>query len=57
MCIRDRSYGGYHPVYIPAEADDSVKEYLRMRDDQKLAQKKVKQQINEFCLKMCIRDS
>ena len=45
------SYGGYHPVYIPTEGDDSVKEYLRMRDDHKLAQKKVKQQINSFCIR------
>ena len=38
MCISDRE-------------DDSVKEYLRMLDDQKLALKKVKQQINAFCLR------
>ncbi len=48
------SYGGYHPVYIPTEEDDSVKEYLRMRDDHKKALKKVKkvkQQINAFSLR------
>ena len=33
------SYGGYHPVYIPTGEDDAVKEYLRMRDDHKLALK------------------
>lgn len=44
-------YGGYHPVHVPTEKDDSVKEYLRMRDDHKLALKKVKQQINAFCLR------
>ena len=32
-------YGGYHPVYIPTEENASVKEYLRMRDDHKLALK------------------
>ena len=32
-------YGGYHPVYIPTGEDDAVKEYLRMRDDHKLALK------------------
>ena len=37
--------------YIPTEEDDSVKEYLRMRDDYKDALKKIKQQINEFCLR------
>ena len=44
-------YGGYHPVYIPTGEDDAVKEYLRMRDDHKLAFKKVKQQINAFVLR------
>ncbi|MCM1344468.1 MAG: hypothetical protein NC246_11615, partial [Muribaculaceae bacterium] len=44
------SYGGYHAVYILTEEDDPVKEYLRMRNDHKLALKKVKQQINVFCL-------
>ena len=44
-------YGGYHPVYVPTGADDSVKEYLRMRDDHKLALKKLKQQINAYILR------
>ena len=44
-------YGGYHPVYVPTGKDDAVKEYLRMRDDHKLAQKKLKQQINAFTLR------
>ncbi len=44
-------YGGYHPVYIPTGEDDSVKEYLRMRDDHKVALKKLKQQINAFTLR------
>ena len=30
MIAQCLSYGGYHAVYIPTEADDSVKEYLRM---------------------------
>ena len=51
MIAQCLSYGGYHAVYIPTEEDDSVKEYLRMRDDHKLALKKVKQQINAFCLR------
>lgn len=51
MIAQCLSYGGYHPVYIPTLEDDSVKEYLRMRDDHKLALKKVKQQINAFCLR------
>ena len=51
MIAQCLAYGGYHAVYIPTEEDDSVKEYLRMRDDHKLARKKVKQQINAFCLR------
>ena len=45
------SYGGYRPVYIPTEQDDSVKEYLRMRDDHKKVLKKIKQQIGMFCMR------
>lgn len=51
MIAQCLSYGGYHAVYVPTEEDDSVKEYLRMRDDHKLAMKKIKQQINAFCLR------
>lgn len=51
MIAQCLSYGGYHSVYIPTEEDDSVKEYLRMRDDHKLALKKLKQQINAFTLR------
>lgn len=51
MIAQCLSYGGYHAVYIPTEEDDSVKEYLRMRDDHKIALKKIKQQINAFCLR------
>lgn len=51
MIAQCLSYGGYHAVYIPTEEDDSVKEYLRMRDDHKVALKKIKQQIQAFCLR------
>lgn len=44
-------YGGYSPVYIPSDEDNSVKEYLRMRDNHKTALKKIKQQIDAFCLR------
>ncbi len=44
-------YGGYHPVYVPTDKDDAVKEYVRMRDDHKDAQKRLKQQINAFVLR------
>ena len=44
-------YGGYHAVHIPTDEDDAVKEYLRMRDDHKIAAKKIKQQIGAFCIR------
>ena len=44
-------YGGYHPVYVPTAEDNAVKEYIRMRDDHKLALKKTKQQINALVLR------
>lgn len=51
MIVQCLFYGGYHAVYIPTEEDDSVKEYLCMRNDHKLTLKKIKQQINAFCLR------
>jgi len=45
------AFGTYSPVYVPTEEDNAVKEYIRMRDDTKLAFKKVKQQITSFCLR------
>lgn len=46
------AYGGYHAVYVPSEDDNSVKEYLRMRDDHQNALKRIKQQINAFLLRL-----
>jgi len=51
MIAQCLSYGGYHAVHIPTEEDNAIKEYLRMRDDHRLALKKLKQQINAFCLR------
>ena len=41
----------YHPVVIPTEEDEAVRDYLRMRDDHQGALKKLKQQINAFVLR------
>ena len=41
----------YSPVHIPTAKDEETKEFLRMRDDHKLALKRVKQQILSFCLR------
>ena len=32
----------YHEVYVPTTDEEQVKEFIRMRDDHKLALKKVK---------------
>ena len=41
----------YSEVYVPDDEDVSIKEYIRMRDDQKLMLKKIKQQILAFVLR------
>lgn len=45
------AYRTYSPVHIPTEKDEAVKEFLRMRNDHKIALKKIKQQILSFCLR------
>ena len=47
-CLAHRDYS---PVHIPTEQDEQVKEYIRMRQDHKVALKKIKQQIAAFCLR------
>ncbi len=47
-CLAHRDYS---PVHIPTEQDEQIKEFIRMRQDHKLALKKVKQQILAFCLR------
>lgn len=51
MIAQCLAHGGYKAVYIPDEEDDAVKEYIRMRDDHRIALKKIKQQICAFCLR------
>ena len=45
------AYHTYSPVHVPTKEDEQVKEYIRMRDDHKLALKKIKQQILALCLR------
>lgn len=45
----------YSEVYVPDDEDNAVKEYIRMRDDQKLMLKKIKQQILAFVLRKGLR--
>ena len=51
LIARCLAHHDYSPVHIPTTQDEQIKEYLRMRDDHKLALKKVKQQILSFCLR------
>ena len=41
----------YSEVYVPDDEDESIKEFIRMRDDQKKALKKIKQQTLAFVLR------
>jgi transposase len=47
-CLAHRDYSYVH---VPTEQDEQTKEFIRMRDDHRLALKKVKQQILSFCLR------
>ena len=47
-CLAFRTYS---EVHVPTQEDNSIKEYIRMRDDQKIALKKIKQQILALALR------
>jgi len=49
------SNGTYKKVYVPCDEDVEVKEYIRMLDDFKKQQKKIKQNINAFALRHDLR--
>lgn len=55
MIAQCLAYGGYKSVHIPTEKDAQISSYLRMRDDHKLALKKIKQQILSFALRNGLR--
>lgn len=55
IIARCLAHHDYSPVHIPTEHDEEVKEYIRMRQDHKLALKKIKQQILSFCLRHNLR--
>ena len=43
------AYHTYSAVYVPTAEDDAVKEYIRMRDDENNALKRIKQQTIALC--------
>ena len=51
MIAENLANGTFSPVYVPTRDDEQVKDYIRMRDDHRKALKKIKQQINAFCLR------
>ena len=51
LIARCIAHHDYSPVHIPTEQNEQTKEYIRMRNDHKLALKKIKQQILSFCLR------
>ena len=51
LIARSLAYQTYSEVYVPTEQDNSVKEFIRMREDHRAALTKVKQQILAFCLR------
>ena len=55
LIARCLAHHDYSPVHIPTKKDEQVKEYIRMRNDHKLALKKIKQQILSFCLRHSYR--
>ena len=46
------AYGNYQSVYVPDVLDEQVRDYIRMRNDHKDAFKRLKQQINAFCIRV-----
>ena len=51
LIARCLAHHDYSAVHIPTDQDEQTKEFIRMRDDHKLALKKIKQQIISFCLR------
>ena len=45
------AFNTYSEVYVPTDEDNSIKEYVRMRDDKKKLLKSIKQQILAFVLR------
>ena len=43
------AYNTYSPVFVLSADDNAVKEYIRMRDDEKDTLKKIKQRLLSFC--------
>ena len=49
LIARCLAHHAYSPVHVPTMQDEQIKEFIRMRDDHKIALKKIKQQILAFC--------
>ena len=52
IIARNMCYNSCKYVHVPTAEDNAVKEYIRMRDDEKLRLKSIKQQIIAFCTRL-----
>lgn len=43
------AFNTYSAVYVPNDDDNAIKEYIRMRDGEKVTLKRIKQQLLAFC--------
>ena len=43
------AFGTFSPVYVLSDEDNAIKEYIRMRDDEKDTLKRIKQRLLSFC--------
>ena len=51
MIAKNLCYGTYSKVYVVDDADNGVKDFIRMRDDTKARCKSIKQQVLALCLR------
>ena len=50
IIARCLAHHDYSPVHIPTDQDKQTRDFLRMRNDHKIALKRIKQQIIAFCI-------
>ena len=51
LIAKSLAFGAYHAVHVPTDEDNAVKEFIRMRDDQRKKLKQAKQELLAFCLR------
>ena len=46
LIAKSLAFGAYHAVHVPTDEDNAVKEFIRMRDDQRKKLKQAKQELS-----------